>query len=85
MNKIAQINYDPILEATTSSTERWTSSPISMICRINILKMNILPKFLFLFQNIPYPLPHICLLELRNCLPTLFGKLNALNHVLFFI
>lgn len=52
-NKIVQINYDPILEAIVSSIELWTSLPISMIGRINILKMNILPKFLYLFQNIP--------------------------------
>ena len=57
VNKIAQINYDPILEASISSIERWTSLPISMIGRINILKMNILPKFLYLFQNIPLPPP----------------------------
>src|SRR4029434_6634496 len=56
-NKIAQINYDPILEASISSIERWTSLPISMIGRINILKMNILPKFLYLSQNIPLPPP----------------------------
>lgn len=57
VNKLAQVNYDPILESTISSIERWTSLPISMIGRINILKMNILPKFLYLFQNIPLPPP----------------------------
>jgi len=57
VNKISQINYDSLQETTTSSLERWTSLSISLIGRINILKMNILPKFLYLFQNIPLPPP----------------------------
>ncbi len=57
VNKISQINYDSLQETTTSSLECWTPLPISMIGRINILKMNILPKYLYLFQNIPLPPP----------------------------
>ena len=63
MNKISQINYDSLQETTTSSLERWTALPISMIGRINILKMNILPTFIY-SKTSPYPLPLLCLLEL---------------------
>ncbi len=57
LGDVVQVNYDPLLENVSSSIERWMSLPISLIGRINILKMNILPKFLYLFQNIPLPPP----------------------------
>ena len=52
-----KINYEPLMEEVTQSINRWMSLPLSMIGRINILKMNILPKILYLFQNIPLPPP----------------------------
>lgn len=33
--------------------DKWSNLPISLAGRINIIKMNILPKFLYLFQTIP--------------------------------
>ena len=60
-------NYNPILSSTSNTLKRWSDLPISLIGRINILKMNILPKFLYLFQSIPLSPP-----------PTLFPKLKEL-------
>ena len=57
VNESAQKNYDPVLESTISAVECWMSLPISMIDRINILKMNMVLKCLYLFQNIPLPPP----------------------------
>lgn len=50
-------NYDPIVESVIGSIDRWNSLPLSMIGRINILKMNTLPKLLYLFQTIPLAPP----------------------------
>lgn len=57
LDQIMTANYKPILDSVSKSIERWMSLPISLIGRINILKMNILPKFIHLFQNIPLAPP----------------------------
>ena len=57
LKNIVSANYDPLFEGISNSIERWSSLPISLIGRINILKMNVLPKLLYLFQNIPLPPP----------------------------
>lgn len=57
LENIAPINYKAIVDSTFKSVERWMSLPISLIGRINIFKMSILPKFIYLFQNIPMTPP----------------------------
>lgn len=37
----------------TDYINRWTSLPLSLIGCINIIKMNVLPTFLYLFQSLP--------------------------------
>ena len=50
-------NYNSILTSVSESLKRWSSLPISVINRVNIVKMNILLKFLYLFQSIPLQPP----------------------------
>lgn len=45
-------NYEPVTTAVTDSVNSPSSLPISLIGHINTIKMNILPKFLDLFQSI---------------------------------
>lgn len=45
--------HDPIIARVNDSLDRWMSLPLTIIGRINIIKMNILPKCLYLFQSIP--------------------------------
>lgn len=54
---IVKTNYEPLMEEMSQSVNRWMSLSLSIIGRINILKMNILPKLLYLFQNVPLPPP----------------------------
>lgn len=50
-------NYNPILTSVSESLKRWSDLPLSVIGRVNLVKMNILPKFLYLFQSIPLQPP----------------------------
>ncbi len=53
IDDLVETNYNPVIESVSESINRWSTLPISMIGRINILKMNVLPKFLYLFHSIP--------------------------------
>lgn len=43
--------------------QHWSSIPISLLGRINILKMSVLPKLLYLFETLPVP---VSMSQLRN-------------------
>ena len=53
IDDLVETNYNPVIESVSESINRWSTLPISMIGRISILKMNVLPKFLYLFHSIP--------------------------------
>ena len=50
-------NFSPLVSQIKADFHRWNSLPLSLIGRINAVKMNVLPRFLFLFQCIPLFLP----------------------------
>ena len=50
-------NYVPLVTQLGLDFKRWNSLPLSLIGRINVVKMNVLPRFLFLFQCTPLFLP----------------------------
>lgn len=57
IDTIVATNYDPLISEVEESLNKWMTMPISVIGRINMIKMNILAKFLHLFQSLPLPLP----------------------------
>lgn len=50
-------NFVPLLENTKLDFQRGNYLPLSLMGRVNSIKMNILPKFLYLFQCIPCYIP----------------------------
>lgn len=48
-----KLNFTELLNKLRGMIEKWKLLPISLIGRINIVKMVILPKFIYLFQNLP--------------------------------
>lgn len=66
LEDIVETNYRPVVHEISNSVDRWTSIPMSLIGKINILKMSVLPKLLYLFQNLPLPPPSNLFSHLRK-------------------
>lgn len=60
-------NFSPLLKRTELDLKCWSSLPLSVAGRINSIRMNILPKFTYLFQCIPVFIPN-----------SFFHKLNSI-------
>lgn len=51
--EVIRLNYGPVISRLTDQVERWIKLPLSIAGRIAIIKMVVLPRFLYLFLNIP--------------------------------
>lgn len=66
LSKVYQANYLPLLEKVKHDLQKWTALSISLIGRVNIIKMNVLPKFMYLFQTIPVKCPFKMFTEINK-------------------
>lgn len=57
-SKLYKFNYGKLIIQVKSDLERWQILPLSLIGRIESIRMNVLPRFLFLFQSLPVTVPH---------------------------
>lgn len=50
-------NFTPLVARVKSDLRRWNNSPLSLVGKISVVKINVLPKLLYLFRSIPLFLP----------------------------
>ncbi|CAH2313222.1 Hypothetical predicted protein [Pelobates cultripes] len=50
------LNYKPLLTTAHQDLQRWDKLGISWLGRVTTVKMNLLPRFLYLFQTLPIPI-----------------------------
>jgi len=50
-------NFLPLINKTKTELQRWDTLYLSLAGRVNCIKMNVLPKYLYLFQSLPVFIP----------------------------
>uniref|UniRef100_A0A8C5M2P2 Reverse transcriptase domain-containing protein n=1 Tax=Leptobrachium leishanense TaxID=445787 RepID=A0A8C5M2P2_9ANUR len=66
VSKIPSLNFLPILSVIHQDMRGWSSKYLSWLGRVGVLKMNVLPRLLYLVQTIPLRVPRGWLAEVRK-------------------
>ena len=78
-NDFCAQNYKTLMKEIQEDTNRWKAIPCFCIGRINIVKMTILHKVIYRFNEIPIKLPMVFFIELEKIFHNLYENTKDPN------
>lgn len=58
LSKYTTLSLTPVVSSLSQTCASWKTLPLTLVGRVNLIKMSILPKFLYLFRQTPIPIPN---------------------------